>query len=126
DEVDEDAHPEPVRPSHELVGLRQGAEVGVDVAVVTDVVPAVGERRGIPRADPDGVDTQSGQVREAIEDPANVSGAVAVVVGERAGVDLVDDGAAPPLGARWGSHGINPFTGPPVSLSPPSSSKVFT
>ena len=46
------------------VEVRQRPELGVDVAVVVDVVAAVGQRRGIERAEPHGVDAQVGQVAD--------------------------------------------------------------
>ena len=50
DDVDDGADAEGERLLDQQLGLAQGAEVGVDVAVVADVVAAVGERAGIPRA----------------------------------------------------------------------------
>ena len=81
-----------------LVEVRQRAQLGVHVAVVVHVVPAVGERRRVERAQPDGVDPQFLQVRDLGRDALDVAEAVAVGVGEAARVDLVDGGLAPPVG----------------------------
>ena len=80
------------------------AELRVDVAVVGDVVAAVGERRRVPGTHPDRVDTELGEVRQPVDDAVHVAGAVTVGVGERSWIDLVDDGAAPPLGIIGERH----------------------
>ena len=98
--------PRAVQRGDHLVEVGQRAEPRVDVAVVGDVVPAVGERGGVERAEPDRVDAERGEVRHPGGDAAQVADAVAVGVGEAARVDLVDDGLAPPrrvgvVGAGW-------------------------
>jgi hypothetical protein len=97
DEVDD--HPDPVvgRLGDERLGLGRAAELGVDLAIVGDVVAAVAQRRAIPRVDPHGVDPEVAQIAQTRPHPGDVAGAVAVAVGERPDVDLVDDGVAPPV-----------------------------
>ena len=53
-----------VRSGDQAVGVRQGAEQRVDVAVVADVVAEVRHRRPVERRDPDGIDAEPGQVVE--------------------------------------------------------------
>jgi hypothetical protein len=101
-QVDEDPQVALVQSGHHRVEVGQGAEPGVDVAVVTDVVTAVGQRRRVDRAQPDGVHTESGQVVGPGGDARQIPDAVAVAVGEAARVDLVDDRRAPP--ARASRH----------------------
>jgi hypothetical protein len=79
------------------VELLQRPEQRVDVLVVADVVAVVVHRRAIHRRQPENVDPQRDQMVEASADAGQVTRAVAVPVGEAAGVDLVDDGATPPL-----------------------------
>ena len=98
DEIDEDTELEVVRFGNQRIGVGQRAEVGVDVAIVGDVVAAVEQRRGIPRADPDGVDAELGKIRQPRPNAVEIADAIPVRVGERAWVDLVDDCATPPLG----------------------------
>ena len=43
----------------------RGAEVGIDRAIVGDVVPGVGEGRRVPRAEPEGVDAEVAEVRQS-------------------------------------------------------------
>ena len=81
-----------------LVEVLQGAELRVHVAVVVDVVAAVGERRGVERAEPDGVDPEFLQVRDLGGDALDVAQAVTVGIGEAARVDLVHGRLAPPVG----------------------------
>src|SRR6185436_8182526 len=86
------------------VGLFEGAEVRMDVAVVADVVPTVGQRGWVPRADPERIDAELGQVGQSVDDAEDVSGAIAIVVGKRPRIDLVNDGAAPPIGLTGTGH----------------------
>ena len=80
----------------ERVEVRERAEQRVDVAVVGDVVAEVGHRRGEERRQPDRLDLQRVEMVEVGGDAAQVADAVAVGVGERARVDLVDGAALPP------------------------------
>ncbi len=81
------------------VEVVEGAEQRVDVAVVGDVVAGVLLRRREEGREPDRVDAEVGERVEAGGDAGQVADAVAVGVRERARVDLVDDGGAPPLAA---------------------------
>ena len=80
------------------------AEPGVDVAVVVHVVAAVGQRRGVERAQPYRVHPERSQVRDPRRDAAQVADAVTVGVGEAARVDLVDHRLAPPVGVGSPQH----------------------
>jgi hypothetical protein len=96
DQVDD--HPDPVRLAvlDQGVEVRHGPEPRVHRAVVTDVVSAVGQRRGVERGQPDGVDAEVGQVRQARTEPGQITYAVPIRVGETAWVHLVDDRVFPP------------------------------
>ncbi|MCY1238581.1 hypothetical protein D9M72_513260 [compost metagenome] len=76
----------------------QGAQLGVNVAVVVDVVTAVCERGGVERAEPHGVDPQFLQVGHFGGDAFDVAQAVTVRIREAARIDLVHGGLAPPVG----------------------------
>ena len=80
------------------VEVRERAEQRVDVAVVGDVVAEVGHGGGEDRRQPDGRRPEARQVVQARGDAGQVADAVAVGVGERARVDLVDRAALPPRG----------------------------
>ena len=83
-DVDDDPDAQRVRLRDQRLGLGQGAEDRVDVAVVGHVVAGVGHRRGVPGAEPDRVDAERGQVVQAGPDAGEVADAVAVAVGEAA------------------------------------------
>ena len=95
-QVHQNPQSSPVGVDDQVVEVGKGAEAGVDVAVVGDVVAPVGHGRRVERGDPDEVDTQVNQVAEPAADSGQVADAVGVRVGERTDVDLVSDGAMPP------------------------------
>src|SRR5712691_8150378 len=80
----------------ERVQLGERSELGVDRAVVRDVVAPVTIRRREGRVEPDSVDAEPFEVVEALSDSGEISDAVVVRVGKRARVDLAEDTAAPP------------------------------
>ncbi|OSY53652.1 hypothetical protein BG846_00661 [Streptomyces fradiae ATCC 10745 = DSM 40063] len=84
---------------HERVGVGQVPEDGVDGPVVRHVVAAVRLRGGVERGQPHRVGPQPGHVRQPFARAPQVAYAVAVRVGERADVHLVDDRVPPPSGA---------------------------
>jgi hypothetical protein len=102
-EVDDQLEAARVGRGDERVGVFRPPEHRVDRAVVGDVVAGVGLRRWVERGDPQRVDPEGDEVVEAAHDAQQVADAVAVGVGERARIDLVDDGVAPPgRGVRGG------------------------
>ena len=105
DEVDDHLQAEAVGLGGQGVEVVEGAQAGVDVPVVGDVVAAVGEFGGVEGAQPQGVHAQRGEVVRRRVMPSQVAEAVAVGVGEAAGVDLVDDGLPPPVGVPGGEVG---------------------
>ena len=96
DDVDDHLDAELVRLGDHRVGVGEGAEDGLDVAVVGDVVAGVLHGRGVPGADPDRVHAEGRQVGQPGPDAGDVADAVAVAVGVAARVDLVDDRRTPP------------------------------
>src|SRR5207245_718174 len=81
---------------HQPVDVLQSAEDGLDGAVVDYVVAPVGVGRDGDGADPDRVDAEPGQVVEPFHDAGQVAHPVAVRVGKRPRIDLVDDAGLPP------------------------------
>jgi hypothetical protein len=100
DEVEEDADPPRVGFRDQAVEVCQRAVVGVDVAVVGDVVAPVGVRRRVDRVQPDAVDAEPREVVELVDQAGEIADAVAVRVGERADVDVIQDAFAPPRVSR--------------------------
>jgi hypothetical protein len=115
-EVDQDPEPELVRCRDEGVGVVEGAEDGVDVAVVGDVVARVVHRRDVERGQPDGLHPQVAQVGEPGRDAGQVAETVAVAVHPAARVDLVDHRMSPP-GRVVGLGGVHESVGGRVGLS---------
>jgi hypothetical protein len=101
-DVDHDLQAQPVRLGDHRVEVVERAQARVHVPVVGDVVAAVGEFRGVERAEPEGVDAQCGQVAEALGDALEVPEPVTVGVGETAWIDLIDDGLPPPVRVTGG------------------------
>jgi hypothetical protein len=86
-----------VRAFQQSVEVGQGAEQRIHIAVVGDVVAEVRHRRLEERRDPDRVHAQAGDVAKPLHDPRQVADTIAIGVEETARIDLVHDGAAPPL-----------------------------
>ena len=82
---------------HQLDHVVVGAVARRDAQVVGHVVARVDERRREARVEPDRVDAQRAQVVEVVDHAAEVADAVAVGVGERLGVDLVQHGIGQPV-----------------------------
>ena len=100
-EIENDADATLARFGDQPVECGERAELRIDIAEIGDVVAEIRHRRGIERRNPDGVDLQPAQVIEATPETFEIADAVAVAVLERAQIDLIDDGAAPPFGAGW-------------------------
>jgi hypothetical protein len=96
DDVDRHLDSASVRGGEQRVEVGKGAEQRVDVARVGDVVAAVGHRRAVERREPDRVHTQLDEMVQPGVDADEVTGAVAVAVGEAARIDLVEDRRRPP------------------------------
>jgi hypothetical protein len=102
-EVDDQPEAELGRAGAQGVEVVERAEERIDVDVVGDVVAGVVLGRRVERREPDRVDAEVGEGVQPRGDAGQVADAVAVRVGERARVHLVDDGRAPPLAAALGA-----------------------
>ncbi len=83
----------------EGANVAQAAVGRVDVGVVGDVVAVVQQWRRVERQQPDRRYAQVLEVVELLRQPGEIADAVAVAVGERPDVQLVDDGVLVPVGA---------------------------
>src|SRR6266511_2409080 len=110
DDVEEDPDPLPPRLRNQLIEAVEAAELGMDVAVVGDVVAPVGVRRGHDRVQPDAVDTEPLEVVEPVDDAGEIADAVTVAVSERTRIDLVDRAVAPPGGHGFGAGPVELLT----------------
>ncbi len=96
DPVERDPHAEVVGVGDQSVELGEVAEGGVDVAVVGNVVAEVGHRRRVDRRQPQRIDAEPAEMAQLRADAGEVADAIAICVGERARVDLVEDCGLPP------------------------------
>ena len=97
DDVDDESDSVGVQGVDEPVEVRQGPQSRVDIAIVVDVVAAVGQGRGVEGAQPDGIHAQPHQVIDVIDDSGQVTDPVTIGVGERPRIDLVDDSLSVPV-----------------------------
>ncbi len=95
-DLGDDAQVALVRFVEEPLELAQVAVGGIDAAVVGDVVALVAQRRRVEGQQPDRGDAEVLQVVEFAGQTPEVADAVAVAVGERAHVQLVDHRVAVP------------------------------
>ena len=96
DEVHGHADLAVVRLDDQFVERRQIAEERIDIARVRDVVTVVGHGGAHDRAQPQRVDAEQFEVAELVDDTGEVADAVAVEIGERPRIDLVEDRRTPP------------------------------
>ena len=83
--------PRRLRLRHEAAEVAHRAEVGIDAAVVGDVVAVVAAGARIERQQPERGDAEVLQVVELLGQPGEIADAVVVAVGERLDVKLIDD-----------------------------------
>ena len=95
-QIHDDAHAQLVGALDQRVEGCEIAEQRVDVAIVGNVVPVVSLRRAIDGGDPHDIDTQVGQVIEALVNSRQISDPVAVRILEGTRIHLVEDCVHPP------------------------------
>ena len=96
DQLDDDAQTAAVRLLQEVGEVLQRPVARMDARVVRDVIPIVAERRGVHRLQPQAVHAERGEMIELRGQAGKVADAVAVAVGERLDVELVEDGVHVP------------------------------
>ena len=96
DELGDDPQAAPLGLDDEAPEILHGAEIGIDRAVVGDVVAVVAAGRGIERQQPQRGDAEILQIVELLGQPGEIADAVIVAVGEGLDVKLIDDGVLVP------------------------------
>ena len=77
--------------------IAQVTVLGRNAAVVGNVVAAVPVRRGEVRREPQGVDTEVFEIIELFGQALKVADPIAVAIGKRARVDLIENSFLPPF-----------------------------
>ena len=79
-----------MRLGDKALGVRQGAVVAVDAAILGDVVAIVAPWRGVERQEPDGVDAEVGNVIKLGDQAGKIADPVIVGVKKRFDMNLID------------------------------------
>ena len=95
-EVEQHAQLAPVRLLDQTLGISQVAEDRIDVLIVADVVAGICHRRAVDGRQPDGIYAQRLYMIEMAADAFQIAQTIAIAVGERARINLVDAGTLPP------------------------------
>ena len=96
DELGDDAQAALLGFLDEALEILHGPEIGIDVAVVGDVVAVVAAGRGIERQQPQRGDAEILQIVELLGQSGEIADAVIVAVGKGLDVELIDDGILVP------------------------------
>ncbi len=96
DELGDDAQSALLGFLDEALEILHRPEIGVDVAVVGDVIAVVAARRGIERQQPQRGDAEILQVSQLFRQSGKIADAVIVAVGEGLDVKLIDNGVLVP------------------------------
>jgi hypothetical protein len=96
DQVDQHPDTAPAGFLDQSVDVGEGTEVGVDGAVVSDVVAVVGQRRAVEREQPEAVNAEVCEVIQFAGQPSQIAEAIAIRVAERLDIHAVEDGVLVP------------------------------
>ncbi len=95
-EFGDDAQAPPLRLDDEAPEILHRAEIGIDGAVVADVIAVVTAGRGIERQQPQRGDAEVLEIIELFGQSGEIADAIVVAVGESLDVKLIDDGVFVP------------------------------
>ena len=95
-EFGDDPQAAPLGFDDEAAEILHGPEIGIDGAVVGDVIAVVAAGRGIERQQPQRGDAEVLQIAELFGQPCEIADAVIVAVGKGFDVKLIDDGILVP------------------------------
>ena len=96
DQLSEYAQLAPPRFLHEAPEVGHRAEIGIDCAVVGNVIPIVPAGGGIERQQPQRRDAEILEIIEFFRQPCEIPDAITVAVGKRLNVELINDGVLEP------------------------------
>ena len=115
----------------EALEILHGPEIGIDGAVVGDVVAVVAAGRGIERQQPQRGDAELLQIAQLLGQPGEIADAVIVAVGKGLDVKLVDDGILVPelvavAGPVAGSFALLSIDGHQVMIPQAAAARQFS
>ena len=118
DEFGDDAQPALLGFLDEALEILHRPEIGIDVAIVGDVIAVVAAGRGIERQQPQRGDAEVLQIAELLGQPGEIADAVIVAVGKGLDVELIDDGILVPKLVGRPSRRLAPPLHPIAKLPP--------
>ena len=102
DLIDQDFQAERMGAGDQRVEIGKRAKDRIDIAIIGNIIPEIAHRAGEEGGEPDGIDTEAGNIIEPRGDAGQIADAVVVRIGEAARIDLIDDRALPPwMGGGW-------------------------
>jgi hypothetical protein len=84
------------------------SEHRINIAIVGDIIPKIAHRAGEEGRQPYSVNAKLHDMIELLRDTSKIADAITVRVEEGARIDLIEDGAAPPVSVRMSRHGLPP------------------
>jgi len=113
DEFGDDPQTPPLGLGDEAPKVLHGPEIGIDGAVVGDVIAVVAARRGVERQQPQRGDAEVLQIIELFSQSSEIADAVIVAVGKGLDVKLIDDGILVPklVGVQRGDRQLGGVDG---------------
>src|SRR5690348_4598342 len=97
-EIEDDLQAEFMRLCEQRIEILKRAEERIDAGVIRNVVAEVRHRGDEDWRNPDRIDANLNEIRQPLDDAAQIADAVAVAVLKRAWINLIDDAGLPPRG----------------------------
>ncbi|MOA12159.1 hypothetical protein D3C78_1321320 [compost metagenome] len=100
--IDDDLQAQPVRLGHQGVEIGKCAEHRIDIAIIGNVITHIGHGRGEEGREPDGIDTERGDIGQTFRHPGKIAISVTGRILKRARINLIDHRSLPPVRLRLG------------------------
>ena len=96
-QIHHDGHAAPFALGDQAIHVLHGAEAGVDVVIVGNIIALIRHRRTVHRRKPENFHTQRLQLVQLADDAGDIADPVAVGIAKALRIDLIGDFALPPL-----------------------------
>src|SRR5215475_5991520 len=96
DEIKNDFQPPLMRCGYQVVKFVQRSEQSIDVAIIADIIAAVGHGRGIDRGNPERINAEPFKIAKTLLYSSEVTDSIAICILEGPWIDLIDDAVLPP------------------------------